>query len=53
MLRKATEYPEWKADLEKHFWSEFFAGSVQFRKNLDQEYADTKAVLVDLGLARP
>jgi putative tricarboxylic transport membrane protein len=52
VLRKVTEYPEWKADLEKHFWSDFYAGSAQFRKMLEQEYADTRAVLTDLGLAR-
>jgi tripartite-type tricarboxylate transporter receptor subunit TctC len=52
VLRKATEHPEWKADLERHFWSDYFATSAQFRKMLDQEYADTRAVLTDLGLAR-
>ena len=52
VLRKVTEYPEWKADLEKHFWSDYFATSAQFRKMLEQEYADTRAVLTDLGLAR-
>jgi len=53
VLRKATEYPEWKADLEKHYWSEYFTAGAQFRKNLDQEYVDTRAVLAELGLARP
>jgi putative tricarboxylic transport membrane protein len=53
VLRKVTEYPEWKADLEKHYWSDYFTPSAPFRKHLDQEYAETKAVLVDLGLARP
>jgi putative tricarboxylic transport membrane protein len=52
VLRKVTESPEWKTDLEKHFWSDYFATSAQFRKMLDQEYADTRAVLTDLGLAR-
>lgn len=52
LLRKATEYPEWKADLEKHYWSEYFTTSAQFRKNLDREYESSKAVLADLGLAR-
>jgi putative tricarboxylic transport membrane protein len=51
-LRKATEYPEWKADLEKHFWSDFYAGAAQFRKFLDKDYAETRVILVELGLAR-
>ena len=52
-LRKATEHPDWKADLERHFWSDFYAGSAQFRKFLDRDYADTRLILVDLGLAKP
>jgi putative tricarboxylic transport membrane protein len=52
VLRKATEFPEWKADIEKNYWSDDFVTGAQFRKDLDKEYADTKAVLVDLGLAK-
>ncbi|MBM3358809.1 MAG: tripartite tricarboxylate transporter substrate binding protein [Betaproteobacteria bacterium] len=52
VLRKATQAPEWRADLEKNFWSEDFVTGAQFRKDLDKDYADMKAVLVDLGLAK-
>ena len=52
VLRKATEMPEWKEDLEKNYWTEQFVTGDAFRKLLDSEYADTKAVLVDLGLAK-
>jgi putative tricarboxylic transport membrane protein len=52
VLRKATELPEWKEDLEKNFWTEHFVTGPALRKLLDQEYAETKAVLVDLGLAK-
>lgn len=51
-LRKVTETAEWKADLEKNFWIADFATGVQFRKDLEKDYADMKALLVDLGLAR-
>ena len=51
-LRKATALPEWRADLEKNYWSDDFVTSAQFRKDLEKDYADMKAVLVDLGLAR-
>ena len=51
-LRKATEFPEWKADIEKNFWSDDFVTGAQFRKDLDKDYADMKAVLVELGLAK-
>ena len=52
VLQKATEVPEWRTDLEKNFWSDDFVKSTQFRKDLEKDYADMKAVLVDLGLAK-
>jgi putative tricarboxylic transport membrane protein len=51
-LRKMTETAEWKADLEKNFWFDDFVTGAQFRKDLERDYADIKAVLMDLGLAR-
>ena len=52
VLRKATEYPEWRADLEKNYWSDDFTPSAQFRKDLDKDYASMKAVLTELGFAK-
>ena len=51
-LRKATTSPEWKADLEKNYWSDDFATSAKFRKDLEGDYAAMSAVLTELGLAR-
>jgi len=51
-LRKATEAPEWKADLEKNLWSDDFTTGEAFRKDLDKDYAGMKAVLGDIGLAK-
>jgi putative tricarboxylic transport membrane protein len=51
-LRKATQTPEWKSDMEQNFWSDEFIPGAEFRKNLAQEYATTKAMFVDLGLAK-
>ena len=52
VLKRATQSPEWKADIEKNFWSDDFVTGEQFRKDLDKDYADMRAVLVDLGLAK-
>lgn len=52
VLRKATEAPEWKTDLERNYWSDDFVPSAQFAKDLDQDYAAMKAVLTELGLAK-
>ena len=51
-LRKAVEAPEWKSELERNFWTDYFVTGAALRKNLDREYADTRAVLVELGLAK-
>jgi putative tricarboxylic transport membrane protein len=52
LLRKATEAPEWKDDLEKNYWANVFVSGERFAKELDQDYAAMRAVLVDLGLAK-
>jgi putative tricarboxylic transport membrane protein len=51
-FRKVTETAEWKADLEKNLWVDDFVTGAHLKKNLAKDYADTKAVLVDLGLAK-
>ena len=51
-LRKVTETAEWKAGIEKNHWSDDFVTGAQFRKDLDKDYADMKAVLTILGLAK-
>ncbi len=51
-LRKAAHSPEWKNELERNYWSDDFVTSAQFRKDLDKDYADMKAVLTELGMAR-
>jgi putative tricarboxylic transport membrane protein len=52
VLRKVTETPEWKSDLERNFWADDFLPGEKFRKDLDTEYEAMKSVLVDLGLAK-
>ncbi len=51
-LRKATQTPEWKEGIIQNYWSDDFVTGAQFYKDLQKEYADTRAVLVDLGLAK-
>jgi putative tricarboxylic transport membrane protein len=51
-LTRATKVPEWRDDLERNYWSDDFVTSAQFRKDLDKDYADMKAALVELGLAK-
>lgn len=51
-LRKAADTAEWKADLEKNYWFNDFKPSAAFRKELEKDYGDTKAALVDVGLVK-
>jgi putative tricarboxylic transport membrane protein len=51
-VRKATETPEWKKDLETNYWSSYVLTGAQLKKALDKEYADMKAVLSEIGLAK-
>jgi len=49
---RSPQAAEWKADLEKNYWADDFATGAKLRKELEQDYAETKAVLTDLGLAK-
>ena len=51
-LRKVTETAEWKAELERNYWSDYYLTGLALAKSLDKEHADMKAVLVELGLAK-
>lgn len=52
VLRKATEAPEWKEDLERNYWVNVFVPGDAFAKELERDYASMKAVLADIGLAK-
>ncbi len=51
-LRKASDAAEWKADLQTNFWADDFVLSAPFRKELEQDYAAMKAVLIEIGFAK-
>ena len=51
-MRKVTETPEWRADIEQNLWLDNFAIRDQLRASWVQENATMKALLGDLGLAR-
>ncbi len=51
-MRRVSQNAGWKADLEKNYWLDDFAVGAQFRKELEKDYADTRKVLVDVGLAK-
>jgi putative tricarboxylic transport membrane protein len=52
-LRKVVESADWKAELERNYWGNFFMTGAEFRRTIDSEYREMKGVLVELGLAKP
>ena len=53
VLRKVTEYPEWKADLENTTGRTISRRARSSGRLSSREYESSKAVLADLGLAKP
>lgn len=51
-LRRFTEAPEWKKELEANFWTGEFMNRAETMKYLERENAALRAFLSDLGLAR-
>lgn len=52
VLAKVVATEEWKAVLDKQFWDGNFLRSREFAKYMDNEYAQTRAIMVELGLAK-
>ena len=52
VLRKVTQTPEWKHDLEENFWVNAYTSAAETRRRLDSEYAEIKQVMSELGMAK-
>jgi len=53
VFERLTQSDEWKADVRTRLWEMNYMGSRDSRRYLDAQYAAQKAILTDLGLARP
>lgn len=51
-MRRASEAPEWKKELEENFWQHRILGHAETMKFLERDNADARAFLTELGLAR-
>jgi putative tricarboxylic transport membrane protein len=52
VLRKVTQTPEWKQDLENNFWVDGYTSAAETRRRLDLEYAEIKQAMNELGMAK-
>ena len=51
-FRRFVESDEWKKELETNFWTSEYMPSAETRKYLDQDNAQVRSFLVELGLAK-
>ena len=51
-LRKIADTADWKSDMEKIYAVDDFVTGAQLRKDMEKEYAETRAVLLELGMAK-
>lgn len=52
LMRRVTQTAEWKQDLEDNFWVNAYVTAAETKRRLDREYADIKAVMSELGMAK-
>lgn len=52
VLAKLTQSGDWKQDLERNLFEPTYMGSRETRTYLDREYAELKALMKDMGLAK-
>jgi putative tricarboxylic transport membrane protein len=52
VLSKVVATDEWKSVLDKQFWDGNFLRSREFAKYMDNEYAQTRTIMTELGLAK-
>ena len=52
ILRKSVASPEWRRMVAQEQWVDEYISTVAARKHLDQEYAETREILTDLGMAK-
>ncbi|MGQ0524516.1 MAG: tripartite tricarboxylate transporter substrate binding protein [Betaproteobacteria bacterium] len=51
-LRKTTETPEWKRDLQRNYQSDEFVAGPEFERAIGELHAQLKGLLTDLELAK-
>ena len=52
VFAKAVATEEWRKSLEAQYWEGNFLRSQEFRKYLEHDYNQTRAIMSDLGLAK-
>jgi putative tricarboxylic transport membrane protein len=52
VFRRLSQTDEWKKDVADNHWENTYLPAPEARKRLDRDYAETKQILADLGMAK-
>ena len=52
VFKKLVERSEWKKEVADNHWENTYLPASEARKRLDREYAETKQILTELGMAK-
>jgi tripartite-type tricarboxylate transporter receptor subunit TctC len=52
IFRRLAQTEDWKQELQENYWENIYAGAADTRRWLDAEYAETKQLLGELGMAK-
>lgn len=52
VLKRVTQTPEWKQDLERNFWVDAYTSADETRRRLDAEYTEIERAMTELGMAK-
>ena len=52
VFRKLVQTEDWKKEVAENHWENTYLPAPEARKRLDQEYAETKQILTELGMAK-
>jgi len=51
-LARLTRHEEWRKELDRNMWSDFYMSSRESRQFLDQQNDELRALMTDIGLAK-
>jgi putative tricarboxylic transport membrane protein len=52
VFRRLTRTEDWKQELQQNYWIDIYASAAESRRWLDTEYAETRQLLTELGMAK-
>jgi putative tricarboxylic transport membrane protein len=52
VFRKLVETEDWKKEVAENYWENTYLPPAEARRRLDQEYTETKQILLELGIIK-